>query len=156
MKAILRRSRLSPKKANLIAGLVRGKKVDEALPFLQYIPKKGASILHDIVKSAAANAENNFGQKKEKLYIKSILVTKGPTYKRHTPISRGRVHPLNKRTSHITVELDLKDTKAKKAPAKETAKKETSKKPETAKKEDKVVEKAEKKVEKKEKDTKKT
>lgn len=139
MKAILRGTRISPKKANLIAGMVRGKKVTEALPYLQYVPKKGASIIYQIVKSATANAENNFGQKKEKLYIKTILVTKGPTYKRSTPISRGRVHPLRKRTSHITIELDLqevqkkvtakKDTKVVAAEKKEaTPKKDTNKK----------------------------
>lgn len=113
MKAILRGTRISPKKANLIAGMVRGKKVTEALPYLQYVPKKGASIIYQIVKSATANAENNFGQKKEKLYIKTILVTKGATYKRSTPISRGRVHPLRKRTSHITIVLDVQEAEKK-------------------------------------------
>jgi len=105
MKAILRRVRISPKKANLLAGMVSGKKVDEALGILQFLPKKAAKVIYKTIKSAASNAVNNFGQEQEKLVIKKILVTKGPTYKRSVPISRGRMHPILKRTSHITVEV---------------------------------------------------
>lgn len=129
MKAILRKSQISYKKANLVASLVRGKKVDESLHYLRFLPKKAASILKDVVQSAAANAENNFGQDRKKLYIKTILVNQGPTQKRFMPISRGRVHPIRKRTSHITVELDLipneadAKTKAKISKAKSAEKK---------------------------------
>lgn len=107
MKAHLRTIRISPKKANLVAGTVRGKKVEDALAILKFMPKKGADILYKVVHSAASNAKNNFKQSIGDLYITKILVTKGPTYKRSLPISRGRVHPIRKRTSHITVEVGL-------------------------------------------------
>ncbi len=105
MKAILRAIRISPKKANLVAGTVRGKKVNEALVLLKFMPKKGADILYKVVQSAAFNAKNNFQQSIDDLHVTKILVTKGPTYKRSVPISRGRAHPIRKRTSHITVEV---------------------------------------------------
>lgn len=119
MKAHLRKIRISPKKANLVAGTVRGKKVSEALALLKFMPKKGADILYKVVHSAASNAKNNFRQSIADLYITSILVTKGPTYKRSTPISRGRVHPIRKRTSHITVEVGLLDGQVISAPVKD-------------------------------------
>ncbi|NIA01753.1 MAG: 50S ribosomal protein L22 [Nitrospirae bacterium] len=112
MKAILRKVRISPKKANLIAALVRNKNVQEAIDILKFTPKKGALILRKVVESAAANAEHNFKQNLDSLYIKEILVTEGITYKRSIPISRGRMHPILKRTSHITVKVEAKkDTK---------------------------------------------
>ena len=119
MKAHLRRIRISPKKANLVAGMVRGKKATEALDILKFMPKKGADILYKVVHSAVSNAKNNFKQSVDELYITRILVTKGPTYKRSLPISRGRVHPIAKRTSHITVEVGLPGGKEVKASVKE-------------------------------------
>lgn len=108
MKAILRRARISPKKANLVAGIVRGKNVREALTILKFTPKKGAKMIYKVVLSAASNAKNNFSQNMDDLYITQLLVTKGPTLKRWLPISRGRTHPILKRTSHITVEVGAK------------------------------------------------
>ena len=105
MKAILRKSRISPRKASLLAGMVRGKSVNDALDFLRFAPKKSAKILYKVVQSASANAEKNFGKDKNNLKISSIIVNTGPTYKRGVPASRGRVAPILKRTSHITVEL---------------------------------------------------
>lgn len=105
MKAILKRARVSPKKANLVAGMVRGKKVQDALDLLNFMPKKSAKMLYKLVASAAANAEQNNQKTKEKLVISKVLVTKGPTYKRGIPASRGRMAPILKRTSHITVEV---------------------------------------------------
>ena len=110
MKAILRKIRISPKKANLIAGIVRTKKVTDALDLLKFMPKKGAKILYKVVQSAASNAKSNFKQSVDDLIITKILVTKGPTYKRSLPISRGRTHPIRKRTSHITVEVGLPES----------------------------------------------
>lgn len=109
MKAHLRNTRISLKKANLVAGMVRGKKVTEALSILKFMPKKGADILYKVVLSAASNAKNNFKQSIDDLYVTEILVTKGPTFRRSIPISRGRVHPIRKRTAHITVEVGLAD-----------------------------------------------
>ena len=103
MKAIAKSVRISPRKANLISGLVRNKKASDALDILKFTPKKGAKLLLKIVASAVANAENNFKQERDTLYIKEIVVTKAPTMKRSVPISRGRVYPILKRNSHITV-----------------------------------------------------
>jgi len=111
MKAVLRQTRISPKKANLIAGTVRGKKVSEALNILKFMPKKGAKLLYKTIHSAASNAVNNFNQVMDELYVTTILVTKGPTYKRSLPISRGRTHPIRKRTAHITVEVGVPEVK---------------------------------------------
>lgn len=106
MKAILRQVRISSKKANLIATLVRGKMAEEAMDTLRFTPKKAAPILRKLIESAVANAGENFKQKKETLKIKEIIVTEGPTYKRRNLISKGRAHPILKRTAHITVKLE--------------------------------------------------
>ena len=130
MKAKLRFKSISPKKANLVADLVRGKKVDEALNILKFTPKKAADILYRVVRSAAANAENNFKQKIEDLYVKEIIVTQGPMHRRQISISRGRSHPILKKTSHITVEVGVKEEpkgEPKKVEKKEEPKKEVIK-----------------------------
>jgi len=105
MKAFLKQVRISPKKVNLAAKLVRGKGVSEALTLLSFIPKRSAPVLKKLIESAAANAENNFKQKREGLTISSIMVNAGTTMKRGRPVSRGRWHPILKRTSHVSVEL---------------------------------------------------
>lgn len=107
MKSILRYTRISPKKANLIAGMVRRMDAKKAMDTLKFTNKKGADILYKVVASAVANAKNNFKQKEDHLIVEEIVVTKGPTLKRHVPVSRGRAHPILKRTSHITVKLGL-------------------------------------------------
>jgi large subunit ribosomal protein L22 len=107
MKASLKNARISPKKINLIAGLVRGQKAQIALDRLMLTPKKGAKLLHKVVASAVANASNNLDQKIENLFIKSIIVNKGVTFKRGIPISRGRYHPILKRNSNVTVEIGV-------------------------------------------------
>ncbi len=125
MKAVLKNIRISPKKANLVAGMIRGENVNSALSRLQHTPKKAAKILYKVVASAAANAENNFKQKAEKLYIKEIVVTEGPSYKRSVSISRGRMHPRKKRTSHITVQVDVTTSASEVKPKKAVKKPET-------------------------------
>lgn len=130
MKAIIRNVRISPKKANLVAGLVRGQRVTQAENILEYTPKKGADILKNLLESAVANAENNFKQKKEDLVIREIKVSKGFTLKRFMPASRGRAHPILKKASHIHLILENvpADKKAKKAsPAKAEEKPEVKK-----------------------------
>ena len=139
MKAIARHIRISPKKANLVAGLVRLKAAKEALSILKFTPKKAAKILYKVVKSAVSNAENNFKQKLDDLMIKEIIVTEGATLKRSVPISRGRMHPILKRNSHITVIVGL-------AEGTEQAKAEGSQKEVKAEKAEKTVKSAEKKV----------
>lgn len=108
MKALLKNTRISPKKANLVAGLVRGVMVEDALNQLRFTPKKAAKLLYKAIDSAASNAENNLKQNRANLYIKEIIVTKGPTYKRGVPVSRGRQHPIMKRTAQIRVTVDIK------------------------------------------------
>lgn len=109
MKAIGRSLRITSKKLNLIADLVRNKDAQMALDILKFTPKKGARILGKIVRSAMANAENNFKQEKENLFVKEIIVTEGSTLKRSVPISRGRVHPILKRMAHATVILGVRE-----------------------------------------------
>lgn len=112
MKAILRAARITPKKANLIAGMVRKRPTSEALEILKYTPKKAAELLHKLLSSAVANAVSNFKQDEKSLVIKEIIVNKGPTLKRGVPVSRGRVYPILKRTSHITILLDVQQPSA--------------------------------------------
>lgn len=108
MKAHLRRTRISPKKANVVAGLIRGKSAEEALDILKFTPKKAAQLIYKTLKSAVANAENNDNVKADTLKVKTVLVNKGPFYKRYLPSARGRALPLNKPTSNITIELESK------------------------------------------------
>lgn len=108
MKAHLNGIRISPKKANIVAGLVRGKSVDEALEILKFTPKKAAKILLKVVKSAASNAVHNDGKTQANLKIEQIIVNRGPFYKRFIASTRGRALRLNKPTAHITVELSDK------------------------------------------------
>lgn len=119
MKAILRQISITPKKANLIAELVRNKTAMDAITILKFTPKKAAKILKKLISSAVANATNNLKQDKESLFIKEIIVTKGTVYKRGVPVSRGRVHPILKRTSHITVKLGQILSETEVAPKKE-------------------------------------
>ena len=109
MKAILRKIRISPAKANLVAGIVRGKKVKRHWPLLKFMPKKAAKILYKVVNSAAYNAKNNFKQNIDDLYITIHTRHKGPTFKRSIPTARGRSLPIRKRTCHITVEVGVKE-----------------------------------------------
>jgi len=107
MKAILSQIRITPKKMNLVAALVRRKSVKEAMDILKFTPKKSATPLRKLIASAEANAVNNFKQEKDSLIIKEIIVTGGPTYKRSQSVSKGRAHPILKRTSNIIVKLDV-------------------------------------------------
>ncbi|MFA6458045.1 MAG: 50S ribosomal protein L22 [Patescibacteria group bacterium] len=105
MKAYLRQTRISPKKVNVVAALVRGKKVNEALTILKFTPKRSAPIIAKLIASAAANAENNFKQDRENLMISKLSVDAGMTLKRGLPVSKGRWHPILKRSSRLLVEL---------------------------------------------------
>lgn len=107
MKAILKNYRQSPRKVRLLADLVRGKKVKDALATLKFADKKAAEPFAKVVLSAQANAKQA-GVDIEKLIIKTVAVNKGTVIKRSTPRARGSASPINKRNSHITVELGLK------------------------------------------------
>lgn len=98
--------RTSGRKARIVADLVRGKRVDEAIALLSFIPKKAAEPIKKVVKSAAANAISEVGTgrlKAEDLAIKTICVDNGPSYKRFRAASMGRAMPLKHRLCHITV-----------------------------------------------------
>ncbi len=131
MKAVLRQVRISSKKANLVAALVRGKKAMDAIDILTFTPKKGALIIKKVIASAVANAETNLKQDKENLFVKEIIVNEGPTYKRSVPVSRGRANPILKRTANVTVKLGVIESEKKvqepKTKAKKTLKVSTSK-----------------------------
>lgn len=141
MKAALYQIRLSPKKVNVVAKLVRRKSVAEALAILKFLPKRPAPILAKVIGSAAANATNNFKHAAADLSIKEIRVDEGTAMRRGTPASRGRWLPMKKRASHIIVELavNAKTTPVKKAESTETAepKEPTAKKKTPAKKTEK-------------------
>lgn len=80
----------------------------EAMNFLKFAPKKGAELLYKVVNSAVSNAVHNDKQKKEDLIIDTLIITKGIVYKRGRPVSRGRMHPILKRTSNVRLELQAK------------------------------------------------
>jgi len=102
-KASLRGVRLSVDKGRLVADLVRGKKVDQAIQILTFTPKKAALIVKKVVESAVANAEHNDGADIDDLKIKSIYVEQGTTLKRFAARAKGRGNRISKPTCHIYV-----------------------------------------------------
>ena len=102
-KAILRGVRLSEQKGRLVADLVRGKSVEQALNILTFSPKKGAKIIKKVVESAIAYAEHNDGADIDALRVKSIYVEQGMTLKRFTARAKGRGNRISKPTCHIYV-----------------------------------------------------
>ena len=105
-RAIRRYARVSPQKARLVVDLVRGRRVDEALGLLEYLPKKSAKLLAKVIRSAVANAEDTQRVDVDELYVSRAFVDEGPTSKRFLPRAHGRATPILKRTSHITVVVD--------------------------------------------------
>jgi large subunit ribosomal protein L22 len=103
--ARLRYARISPQKCRLVADLVRGKKVGQAMDILNYTPKKGADIIKKILESAIANAENNHGADIDELKISRVFVDEAPTFKRWRARAKGRANQIIKRNSHITVHV---------------------------------------------------
>lgn len=102
-KAITKYIRISPRKVRQVIDLIRGKKVNEALAILKYTPKRASEVVTKVVKSAAANAENNLQLDRDELFVTGCYVDQGPTLKRFQPRAMGRADVLRKRTSHITV-----------------------------------------------------
>ncbi len=109
VKATAKQVRVSPQKAQLVLALIRGKKVDEALALLRFVPTPTARLVAKVVRSAAANAENNFQMLPSNLRIVRTYADKGVTMKRMRAKARGRVNPILKRSSHITVVVGEKD-----------------------------------------------
>lgn len=110
-KAVLRNARVSPRKARLVADMVRGMDVDQAMEVLAFTQKKTAGMVKKLLESAVANAEHEADLESgninvDRLFIDRITVDGGPTMRRFRPRAMGRATPIIKRTSHITIELD--------------------------------------------------
>ena len=110
-KAVLRYVRISPRKVGILCDLIRGKSVNQAVAILSTTPKAASEPLLKLVKSAAANAENNHQMDPEKRYVSAALADPGPIIKRFMPRAQGRAYRINKRTSHITIVLKEKEAK---------------------------------------------
>ncbi|MHC4561923.1 MAG: 50S ribosomal protein L22 [Planctomycetota bacterium] len=100
-----RDARMSARKARLMADLIRGRHVQEALNILKFSPNRAAGMVSKVLTSAVANA-NEAEADVERLYVQEAFVNEGPTMKRWRPKDRGRAHPIMKRTSHITVVVE--------------------------------------------------
>jgi large subunit ribosomal protein L22 len=105
-KAVGKYIRISPQKARLVADVVRGMGVDQAITILRFMPKKGAGIIKKVIESAVANATQEEQADVDNLYVKKIIIDGGPSLKRISPRAQGRATGIIKRTSHITVVLD--------------------------------------------------
>jgi large subunit ribosomal protein L22 len=103
VRAVAKDTGISPQKVRLLVDMVRGKKVDDALTMLRFTSKPAARVVARVVKSAAANAENNFQMSPMDLKIVNIFTDEARTLKRFRPRARGRTSPILKRSSHITV-----------------------------------------------------
>lgn len=105
-KATLRNFRVSPRKARLVADLIRGQHVERALEILESCDKKSAPVLRKLLMSAISNATDRTDVDADELFVKSAWVDEGRKYKRWLPRAHGRATPLRKRHSHFTVVLD--------------------------------------------------
>ena len=97
--------RISPRKVKIALDLIRGKSTKEAMAILKYTPKAACEDLEKLLKSAVANAENNFNMDSSNLYVSACYATPGPTLKRIRPVSKGRAYRILKRTSHVTLKV---------------------------------------------------
>lgn len=111
--ASLKNIRISPRKARLVADMVRGKKVSVAKTILLTAEKKAKHPLMGLIDSAVANASHNHKIDGETLYVKEIRVDQGFVMKRSMPVSRGSAHPIKKKTSHVFVVLEPRTVVAK-------------------------------------------
>lgn len=130
VRAHLRYLRIAPRKVRLVINLIRGMQVDRALDQLSVLPKASTLPVTKLLKSAIANAENNFQLVQKDLYIKSIVANEGPKLKRYRPRAFGRAAEILKRMTHVTIILEDKakspaPKKGAKPPKAETTKVET-------------------------------
>lgn len=108
-RAVLKTARISPRKVKIVLDLIRGKDYELALATVKHTPKAASEYLEKLLKSAAANAENNHNMDKNNLYVAECFVCPGPIMKRIMPRAQGRAYRILKRTSHITVVLKERD-----------------------------------------------
>lgn len=106
VRAVAKGVRISPSKVRPVVDLVRGKPAEEALVILRFTPKKAARVVAKVVRSAMANAENNFQIDPVNLRVARISADPGPMLKRYYPKARGRISPVLRRSCHITVVLE--------------------------------------------------
>lgn len=102
-RAVAKGVALAPRKVSLVASLVRGRSVADALVILEHTPKRAAKVVAKVINSAKANAVNTHGILEKDLIIETLTVTAGPRLKRFKPAAMGRALPFQKKTSHITV-----------------------------------------------------
>ncbi len=121
VQAIAKGVHMSPRKVGVVAQLVRGRSVSDALVILQHAPRRSAEAVRKVVASARANADHNHNMKPDTLRIVEISVTPGPRMKRFRPAAHGRALPFQRKTSHIRVVVDG-DARAPKKPAKSAEK----------------------------------
>ncbi len=103
VRASVKNVRVSPRKARLVVDAVRGKRVSEAIAIAHFLPQKTAVDVERLLKSVAANAENNYDLDPEDLWVKAIFADDGPSYRRFKAKARGRVGRIQRRNCHITV-----------------------------------------------------
>lgn len=120
VKAVAKGVRISPRKIAVVAALVRGRSVEDALTILDHTPRRSALAVKKVVMSAKANADHNHGLKPATLQITEISVTSGPRLKRYRPMARGRANPFQRKTAHIRVIVDGDKREVKKPAAKKT------------------------------------
>lgn len=108
-KAVLKYTRISPRKVEIVLDLIRNKPVDLAMAILKHTPKAACEDLEKLLKSAIANAENNFNMDRNNLYVSECDVCPGPMLKRIRPRAQGRAYRILKRTSHVTLVVKEKE-----------------------------------------------
>jgi large subunit ribosomal protein L22 len=121
-KAVARAVRNSPRKVSVVAALVRGRSVQDAITILEHTPRRSAAAVKEAVKSAAANAEHNHNYKPDTLVIAEISVTPDVRYKRYRPAARGRALRFQRKTSQIRVVVDGEKRQSRKTTAVTTEK----------------------------------
>lgn len=121
VQAIAKGVRQSPRKVAVVATLVRGRSVEEALTILEHTPRRSAVAVRKVIESARANADYNHGYKPATLKIVEISVTPGPRLKRYRPAARGSALPYQKKTAHIKVVVDGEKRQPKPTTKKPTA-----------------------------------
>ena len=119
VKAVAKGVRISPRKVAVVAALVRGRSVEDALTILDYTPRRSALAVKKTIMSAKANADHNHDLKPATLQITEISVTAGPRLKRYRPAAHGRALPFERKTAHIRVLIDGEKREVKKPAAKQ-------------------------------------
>lgn len=108
-RAHLKNARIAPRKVQIVLDLIRGKDTETAMAILKHTSKSACEYLEKLLKSAVANAENNFNMDKDNLYVSECYVCPGPIMKRIMPRAQGRAFRILKRTSHVTIVVKEKE-----------------------------------------------